>query len=353
MRFRYFPSAFASLRCAVRGGRPSDDPAATFDPPRAPAGGRVAANGSRPCGFASGLRALRPPCAARAAVNHGSRRSDRVMRRGLSLARRSATRVLSDPHATGPNLASSLAGPTTLLGFFHPSQCSPFAGPGVCDAYLARPFQLPPCVSAVHPHLPLSNASRPADFYGCRSRESELLPRSELLESDRLRDESTGSWVLLPLTSRAGRASSDALRPTNPAMGFWSLLSGLPDAFSQHAAARLGHRVLAHWRTTVCRSRFHWLPSALGFCARLKQEMHERRVLWSSNTGPIDLLSVARRAFLNPLAVETFRILRQVTSLPSPALQRLEQTVPGRSERSRSCSIGQRERAPVSDRLPV
>jgi len=258
-----------------------------------------------------------------------------------------------NPHATGPNLASSLAGPTTLLGFFHPSQCSPFAGPGVCDAYLARPFQLPPCVSAVHPHLPLSNASRPADFYGCRSRESELLPRSELVESDRLRDESTGSWVLLPRTSRAGRASSDALRPANPAMGFCSLLSGLPDAFSQHAAARLGRRVLAHWRTTVCRSRFHWLPSALGFCARLKQEMHERRVLWSSNTGPVDLLSVARRAFLNPLAVETFRILRQVTSLPSPALQRLEQTVPGRSERSRSCSIGQRERAPVSDRLPV
>jgi hypothetical protein len=82
------------------------------------------------------------------------------------------------------------------------------------------PFNCRAGVSAVHPHLPLSTAPRPADFYGCRSRESELLPLGELLESDRLRNESTGSWVLLPRTSRAGRASSDALRPANPAMGF-------------------------------------------------------------------------------------------------------------------------------------
>jgi len=25
------------------------------------------------------------------------------------------------------------------------------------------------CISAVHPHMPLSNSARPADFYGCRS----------------------------------------------------------------------------------------------------------------------------------------------------------------------------------------
>jgi len=216
-------------------------------------------------------------------------------------------------------------------------------GPFSCRR--ASPPFIPTCRYRMHP--------APLIFTGAgRANLSSFLEASFLKATDCGMNQ-PGSWVLLPRTSRAGRASSDALRPTNPAMGFCSLLSGLPDAFSQHAAARLGRRVLAHWRTTVCRSRFHWLPSALGFCARLKQEMHERRVLWSSNTGPIDLLSVARRAFLNPLAVETFRILRQVTSLPSPALQRLEQTVPGRSERSRSRSIGQRERAPVSDRLPV
>jgi len=91
MRFGV-PFSVCRLRCAVQGGRPSDDPASTFDPTLAqpPEVGRLRED--LVLAVLSLLRALRPPCAAHAAENHGSRRSDRVMRRGLSFARRSATR---------------------------------------------------------------------------------------------------------------------------------------------------------------------------------------------------------------------------------------------------------------------
>jgi hypothetical protein len=66
----------------------------------------------------------------------------------------------------------------TLMGFSHPSQCSPSAGPGVCDtthALFARAS-----ISAVHPHLPLSNSHRAVYFYSCRSR-ARLLSQSNRL----------------------------------------------------------------------------------------------------------------------------------------------------------------------------
>jgi len=98
------------------------------------AGGRSPASRCRPCGFSPCVIS----CAARAAENHGPHRFSRVMRRGLSFARRSATRM-PNLHTTGPDLLCAVLrrcafDPATLLGFMHPSQCSSLAGPGVCES---------------------------------------------------------------------------------------------------------------------------------------------------------------------------------------------------------------------------
>jgi hypothetical protein len=111
----------------------------------------------------------------------------------------------------------------TLLGFSHPSQCSPSAGPGVRDATRSS--------SRVH----LRRSSPPAviEFTSRRlflqlsvvrvslSLLNKLLPHERVrqnLARDRLRCDSTGCWVLLPQTSRAGPCLRS--RPANPAMGF-------------------------------------------------------------------------------------------------------------------------------------
>jgi len=122
MRF-LVPFSVCRLRCAVvRGGQPRTVPLrrsivrffrCTTSRASAIAGGigvqpivrMGAADRSRPCGF--GIRVLRLACLAvcgtRRWDHHGSRRSDRVMRRGLSSARRSATRASSNPFTTGPH----------------------------------------------------------------------------------------------------------------------------------------------------------------------------------------------------------------------------------------------------------
>lgn len=112
------------------------------------AGGRLPASRFRPCGFT----ASRKPCAARAAGNHCSHRSGRVMRRGLSFARRSATRS-PNPHATGPDphrtslfFQRCAFDPATLMGFMHPSQSSPLAGPGVCESRCIYASDAPPFI---------------------------------------------------------------------------------------------------------------------------------------------------------------------------------------------------------------
>jgi hypothetical protein len=98
--------------CAIRGGQPSDHPASTFDafntaPPEVgrPRHARVPAVFS-PCVH----RAWRAP----RFDPHGSRRPERVMRRGLSFARRSAT-FAPDPGTTGPDRV--IFGPATFMGF--------------------------------------------------------------------------------------------------------------------------------------------------------------------------------------------------------------------------------------------
>jgi len=109
-------------------------------------------------------------------------------------------------------------------------------------------------VSAVHPHLPLSNSHRAVDFYSCRSRVSEsvkrLLPHtSERGQThDRLRCDSTGSWVLLPQTSRAGPCVQS--RPANPAMGFGFSFRAYQVLFHSTSPPSFGAR------SAACRSFF-------------------------------------------------------------------------------------------------
>lgn len=115
-----------ALRAVTRGGQPRTCPTSTFDRPLfslnharvtprpspevshvQPIGRRgVAADRSRPCGFRTCVLRLAcwAVCGTRRSDHHGSRRSDRVMRRGLSSARRSATRASSNPITTGPHI---------------------------------------------------------------------------------------------------------------------------------------------------------------------------------------------------------------------------------------------------------
>jgi hypothetical protein len=92
---------------------------------------------SRPCGFGICVCALRDsPCAARAAgtitVHTGSIGSCAA----VSLWRGVPLPALVEPchNRTARPRFFIRADAATLLGFLDPSQCSPFAGPGVCDA---------------------------------------------------------------------------------------------------------------------------------------------------------------------------------------------------------------------------
>lgn len=98
MRFR-FPFSVSKLCCAVVRQPASGRSRFDVEPADGTAGGRLPASRFRPCGF--------PPCvnscATRVAGNHASHRFGRVIRRGLSFARRSATRK-PNLHTTGPDL---------------------------------------------------------------------------------------------------------------------------------------------------------------------------------------------------------------------------------------------------------
>jgi hypothetical protein len=103
--------------------------------------------------------AVFPPCVHRAP---GPRRAFvvtihtgpiRVIRHGLSFARRSATRLI-EPFHDWAEPAFYWPSPATLMGFFF--------------ALRSFPWSAGPRISAVHPHMPLSKsfAREPADFYG-------------------------------------------------------------------------------------------------------------------------------------------------------------------------------------------
>jgi len=82
------PFSVCRSRCAIRGSQPSDHPASTLD--------LLATPPEVGCLCERLVPAVFSPCVSRVwpapQLPHGSRRSDLVMRRGLSFARRSATR---------------------------------------------------------------------------------------------------------------------------------------------------------------------------------------------------------------------------------------------------------------------
>jgi hypothetical protein len=180
------------------------------------------------------VRSARAPRLIDVTVHTGSRR---VIRRGLSCARRSATRDV-EPHTTGPGLAFFAFSPATLMGFW-----MPFA---VFPAPRVPAFVTTPCdgvgavggVSAVHPHLPLSTSFRvpliftAVDRANLNSFQSSFhsAKRSTAERSDRLLGICRGQAE----PTRA-QICSTCRRPANPAMGFAGLLSGVSGAFSQHA----------------------------------------------------------------------------------------------------------------------
>jgi hypothetical protein len=273
----------------------------------------------------------------------------RVMRRGLSLSRRSATRELSDAYATGPDRRLLGSGPATLMGFVDPSQCSPSARPGVCDTrprplapsvwpcrfngtgrHMQAPFAV--CLHRSSPHAVIECTPRPADFYGCRSRGSLETPSKQLQKRPTCGRDSTGSWVLLSRTSRAGHAlpcSGETRAPTNPAMGLCGVFSRACRVLF-HSTPPQGPAGLvrgppftaAAFIPAAIRS---WVLRATGSRTCIKAEESV------TQTGPIDLFYWPARhthCFVCPLAMrETStrvrnRNLRPVTSLPSPPLQR-------------------------------
>jgi len=225
-----FPSASTGRAALSRGGQPRDHPASTLRLPiRA---FRPRARNSKWISTPS-LRFFRLVCLVRPA--HAARLivtlhtgPVQVIRHGLSFARRSATRSTEPFHDLAVSFFS--INPATLMGFLVPFAVFPGRGsPHLCSS---SPLAV----------IRLARTSRPADFYEpCRSRLSELLPQVnefQMRPTDRANDP-TGFWVLLPRTSQATpppfifyeRARRE--RPILP-WACW-LLSGLLDAFSQHA----------------------------------------------------------------------------------------------------------------------
>lgn len=197
MRF-YVPFSVCRLRCAVtRGGQPRTVPLrrsivrslrCTIARASAIAGGFArSADRAHECRESISslwfwICVLRLACCAvcgtRRWDHHGSRRFDRVMRRGLSSARRSATRALSNPVTTGPHTRISLVARVVRQRSWDFRTLRSVPRPRV-PAFVMRRARssLRTFISAVHPHLPLSNSHRAVYFYSCRSRASESVKR--------------------------------------------------------------------------------------------------------------------------------------------------------------------------------
>lgn len=167
-----------ALRCRSRGSQPRTVPLRrsivrffrrTMSRTSAIAGGfglqpimRLSAvDRSRPCGFGSALCALRVgPCAARAAGTitvHTPVRPGHASRSLFGATFRYPNFVEpSHNRAAHPHFVRRASCAATLMGFSHPSQCSPSAGPGVCDArrsFLGAPSSppfIPTCRYRIH-----------------------------------------------------------------------------------------------------------------------------------------------------------------------------------------------------------
>jgi hypothetical protein len=175
MRFS-FPSAFAGRAALSEAASLRTIPLRRSTRSRGAAGGGRPRSSPRPCGFS----ALRLPCVAPTprlfdlAVHAGSMR---VIRRGLSCTRRSATRDIEPSH--------DWAGPA--LPWFRSGNAR-----GICfalrsvpclrvPAFVTTPCDLswccPGCLRRSSPLAVIDLVPRAADFYGCRSRANpKLLP---------------------------------------------------------------------------------------------------------------------------------------------------------------------------------
>jgi hypothetical protein len=170
----------------------------------------------------------------------------------------------------------------TLMGFSHPSQCSPSAGPGVCDVTLAvcarpSPPFIPTCRYRIHIAPFVFTAVR-------RARLSEFAKQTPSTRASKAK--SRARQTAMRLNRLLGVAAADepsravsSIAPGQSCHGLWLLLSGLSGAFSQHVAARAANsrssRVvwLTRARSTACRSFFPMLPSAHGLYVRLRERM--------------------------------------------------------------------------------
>jgi len=181
--------------------------------------------------------------------------------------------------------------------FLCPSQCSLSAGPGVCDDPVRSCWCCPGCLRHSSPLAVTEPVPYAADFYGCRSRESELLPSDaprvcrlhtchacascvERSTAERVRPASGSYAAGKPSRRHVGGSRSIrrlAVRPILPwALG---LLSGVSGAFSQHAGcASSGTPDRSSPRPSFCRP-----PSARGFpcdccrtCLRVQLDLRSR-----------------------------------------------------------------------------
>jgi len=135
-----------------------DHPASTFDSLRNSAIGQRLRRKSRPCGFT----ALYGPCATRAAS-------------AVTPHMRFHRVPTVHTGSTGSFAAVSLSRdvPLPAIEPWH-DRAEPFCfliRRRSWDSCALRSFPCSrvPGLSTVHPHIPLSNSSRAADFYGCRS----------------------------------------------------------------------------------------------------------------------------------------------------------------------------------------
>jgi hypothetical protein len=157
------------------------------------------------------------------------------MRRGLSFARRSATR-----YQTLHDWAGSF--------YFQIRQRSW----DLC-ALRSVPCQRVPAFSAVHPHMPLSDHATPLIFTGV-GRKSKLLP-SEILET-------TNCGIIQPAsgTCTTDKPSRTSLTTgsTNPAMGFGFFSQAFGCFFTARRAFTVDRKDRNSPQPTF------WLPSARG-----------------------------------------------------------------------------------------
>lgn len=148
------------------------------------AGGRIICSRRRPCGFS----ALCPPCARPTPRDlcHGSHRS------GLGHSPRSlfraAFRYPVDRTLSRPGRVDFYSTRQRSWDSSCPSQFSLAAGPRI---------------SAVHPHLPLSDsfARESADFYGLPVAHFSAPSRRDDSKATDGADDPTGFWVMLPRAS--------------------------------------------------------------------------------------------------------------------------------------------------------